>query len=74
MSDTSTCEDRLTSLAALPEHADIRGELLHAAAELKGLRDLLAVMQTEDGWRTGMGFNKTGTCHGCGQTIWLRNY
>jgi hypothetical protein len=73
MTDMSTCEDRLTLLAAQPEHAAIRGELLHAATELKGLRDLLAVMQTEAGWRTGMGYTHTGTCHGCGQDIWLRN-
>jgi hypothetical protein len=69
MIDTSTCADRLKILAAIPEHAAISGELLHAAAELDGYHALLGLTQTLEGWANSMGYRNMGPCHGCGQDI-----
>lgn len=65
-----TCAERLLALAAKPEHATIRGELLLAAAELKAYRELLGAMQTPDGWCKAMGYVSRGPCHTCGQDIY----
>jgi hypothetical protein len=46
--DTSTCADRLRVLAGQPKYTDIRWELLHAAAELDGMREVLRQAIGED--------------------------
>ena len=69
--DTSTVADRLDILATQPEYDAIRGELMHAAAELHANHELLGIMMTVAGWRNAMGLVNAGVCHGCGQEIFL---
>ena len=69
--DISTVDERLELIAVQPEYEAIRGELLHAVAELRANHQLLGIMMTVDGWRNAMGYINAGVCHGCGQTIFL---